>query len=149
VCVDAQDHVFVLSRGDLWPKEAAIATPAPPVIEFDTDGKVVNSWGDRATMPKQLHGCSIDYQGNIWIAGRFDGIVQKYTHDGSRMLLQIAFGCAVAPLVPQFGQRCPTTVLLLQNPIPGPYVADAGCIRMTMLRILNVAGRSTGDVAGD
>ena len=40
-------------------------------------------------MPKELHGCSIDYQGNIWIAGHFDGIVQKYTHDGSKMLLQI------------------------------------------------------------
>src|ERR1019366_5011189 len=89
VCVDAQDHVFVLSRGDLWPKEAAIAIPAPPVIEFDPDGKVVNSWGDRNKLPKQLHGCSIDYQGNIWIAGRFDSIVQKWSHDGSKMLLQI------------------------------------------------------------
>jgi DNA-binding beta-propeller fold protein YncE len=89
VCLDAQDHVFILSRGDLWPKEALIAQPAPPVIEFDPDGNVVNSWGDRAKMPKTLHGCFVDYQGNIWIAGRFDGIVQKYTHDGSKMLLQI------------------------------------------------------------
>lgn len=88
VCIDAQDHVFVLSRGDLWPKEAAIATPAPPVIEFDPAGKVVNSWGDRAKLPKQLHGCSVDNQGNLWFAGRFDGIVQKYSHDG-KMLLQI------------------------------------------------------------
>jgi DNA-binding beta-propeller fold protein YncE len=88
VCIDAQDHVFVLSRGTLWAKEPPIAVPAPPVIEFDPDGNVINSWGDRAKMPKELHGCSIDYQGNIWIAGHFDGIVQKYTHDG-KMLLQI------------------------------------------------------------
>lgn len=88
VCVDAHDHVFVLSRGNLWPKEANIATPAPPVIEFDPEGKVVNSFGDRAKMPKQLHGCFVDYQGNIWIAGRLDGIVQKYSHDG-KLLLQI------------------------------------------------------------
>ena len=53
VCIDAQDHVFVLSRGTLWPKEPPIAIPAPPVIEFDPEGKVVNSWGDRAKMPKQ------------------------------------------------------------------------------------------------
>jgi hypothetical protein len=89
VCIDAQDHVFVLSRGNLWPKEPPIAIAAPPVIEFDPEGKVVNSWGDRAKMPKELHGCSIDYQGHIWIAGHLDGIVQKYTHDGSKMLLQI------------------------------------------------------------
>ncbi len=87
VCIDAQDHVFVLSRGDLWLKEAAaIATPAPPVIEFDPAGRVVNSWGDRAKLPKQLHGCSVDSQGNIWFAGRFDGIVQKsFVHDGKNV----------------------------------------------------------------
>ena len=32
---------------------------------------------------------ALDPSGNIWIAGHFDGIVQKYTHDGSKMLLQI------------------------------------------------------------
>jgi DNA-binding beta-propeller fold protein YncE len=88
VCTDAHDHIYVLSRGNLWTKEANIATPAPPVIEFDPDGNVVGSWGDRAKMPKQLHGCFIDYQGNVWIAGRLDGIVQKYAHNG-KLLLQI------------------------------------------------------------
>jgi hypothetical protein len=88
-CVDAQDHVFVLSRGDLWSKEPYIATPAPAVVEFDPEGNVVNSWGKREVMPKTLHGCSFDSHGNIWIAGQSDGIVQEYTHDGSKMLLQI------------------------------------------------------------
>jgi hypothetical protein len=90
VCVDAQDHVFVVQRGDLTPQEETSgATAAPPIIEFDPDGNVANSWGNPDLMPKVLHGCFVDYQGNFWIAGDHDAIVQKYTHDGSKMLLQI------------------------------------------------------------
>jgi hypothetical protein len=89
VCVDTQDHVFILSRGELYPKEKMIAKPAPPVIEFDPEGNVVNAWGDRALMPKSLHGCFVDNRGNVWIAGNHDGIVQEYAHDGGKMLLQI------------------------------------------------------------
>jgi hypothetical protein len=63
--------------------------PAPPVIEFDADGHVVNSWGNPDSMAKTRHGCFIDRDGNFWTAGNNDGIVQKYTHDGSTMLLQI------------------------------------------------------------
>jgi len=62
---------------------------APPIIEFDADGNVVNSWGNRDLMAKTAHGCFIDKEGNFWTAGNNDGIVQKYTHDGSKMLLQI------------------------------------------------------------
>jgi hypothetical protein len=40
-------------------------------------------------MAKTAHGCFIDKDGNFWTAGNNDGIVQKYTHDGSKMLLQI------------------------------------------------------------
>jgi hypothetical protein len=89
VCVDAQDHVFVLNRAELYPKEKMIAKAGPPVIEFDPDGKVANAWGDRALMPKSLHGCFVDNRENVWIAGNHDGIVQEYAHDGSKMLLQI------------------------------------------------------------
>jgi DNA-binding beta-propeller fold protein YncE len=90
VCVDAQDHVFILSHGDLNEAEQKVATPAPGVIEFDPEGQVVNSWGDRNALPgTELHGCFVDYQGNVWISGSRDGIVQKYSHDGSKMLLQI------------------------------------------------------------
>jgi hypothetical protein len=89
VCVDAQDHVFTMNRGNLSPFEEKTATASPPVIEFDSEGNVVNSWGNRDLLPDTLHSCTIDYQNNIWIGGSKDGIVQKYTHDGSRMLLQI------------------------------------------------------------
>jgi DNA-binding beta-propeller fold protein YncE len=50
---------------------------------------MVSSWGSYETFPNRPHGCFVDYQGNIWIAGNEDAIVQKYTHDGSKLLLQI------------------------------------------------------------
>ena len=104
-CIDAQDHVFIVNRDNLTPDELKNAQPAPPVIEFDPDGNVVNKWGKQIArdasgnvvsppgaqdvLPKRLHGCAFDSEGNIWIGGNQDGILQKYTHDGSKMLLQI------------------------------------------------------------
>ena len=89
-CVDAQDHVFIVNRNNLTPDELRNARPSPAIIEFDPEGTVVNSWGDRKILPTgSLHGCTIDGQGNVWLAGSSDGIVQKYTHDGSKLLLQI------------------------------------------------------------
>jgi hypothetical protein len=89
VCIDAHDHVFIINRGDLSPAEQKTSTASPPIIEFDPAGNVINSWGNRDALPKGLHSCTIDFENNIWIGGNQDGIVQKYTHDGSKMLLQI------------------------------------------------------------
>jgi DNA-binding beta-propeller fold protein YncE len=104
-CIDAQDHVFIVNRTNLTPDEQKNAQPAPPVIELDPEGNVVNSWGTpvihdatgtaispkgvQESLPRNLHGCTVDDQGNVWIAGSQDGIIQKYTHDGSKLLLQI------------------------------------------------------------
>ena len=90
-CVDAQDHVFIVTRGNLVNSpETLDSVPAAPVIEFDTAGNVVNAWGDRNVLPNGIHGCFVDYQDNVWIAGNGDGIVQKYPHNGSHLpLLQI------------------------------------------------------------
>ena len=75
---------------------------SPPVIEFDPAGNMINAWGNpalvpagqpnagqNAVLPNGMHGCYVDYQDNVWIGGNSDGVVQKYTHDGSTMLLQI------------------------------------------------------------
>jgi hypothetical protein len=86
VCVDAQDHVFIVNRNNVTDKEAEIAQQAPPFIEFDPDGKVVNSFGDWKTVPNKTHGCSIDNENNFWTAGQGDGIIQKYSHDGKLMM---------------------------------------------------------------
>jgi hypothetical protein len=63
--------------------------PAPVVIEYDSDGNLVNAWGDPKTMPKSIHGCFVDKDDNIWIGGNADGIVQKWSHDDKQLLLQI------------------------------------------------------------
>jgi len=90
-CIDSRDHVFIVTRGNLVNSpETLDSVPAAPVIEFDPEGNVVNAWGDRNVLPNGIHGCFIDYQDNVWIAGNGDGIVQKYPHDGSHFpLLQI------------------------------------------------------------
>ena len=124
-CVGAQDHIFILTRGF---QTGGLASPegvgganitgvigsinqsqaAPPVIEFDQNGYVFNTWGNpakvatgqpfagqNAVLPNGLHGCFVDFQGNVWIAGTSDGVVQKYSHDGSTLLLTIGtkFSC--------------------------------------------------------
>jgi hypothetical protein len=87
-CVDSQDHVFTVNRGNLVAPETVTAVSSPTVIEFDTAGNVVNAWNPKGTQA-QIHGCFVDYQDNIWIAGNGDGIVEKWTHNGSTQLLQI------------------------------------------------------------
>ena len=90
ICVDNQDHVFGINRADLTTMEHNVGKqPAPTVIEYDSDGAIVNAWGDAKAMPKGPHGCFVDKDNNIWIAGNNDAIVQKWTHDGKTMLLQI------------------------------------------------------------
>src|ERR1700704_6298517 len=89
ICVDAQDHVFEVNRGDLQDKEKLVATPALPVLEYDSDGNLVNSFGDFKTAPSSIHVCIVDKENNVFVAGNDDAVVQKYTHDGSKMLLQI------------------------------------------------------------
>jgi hypothetical protein len=89
-CVDSRDHVFIVTRGNLVNSpETLDSVPAAPVIEFDPPGDVVNAWGHRNVLPNGIHGCFVDYQDNLWIAGNGDGIVQKYSHDGTKLLLQI------------------------------------------------------------
>ncbi len=100
LCVDSKDHVFLVQRVNdvggmdghlegLTPDELNAGQAGPPVIEFDAEGTVVNSWGDANLLPKDLHGCAIDRDGHVWLDGSEDGIVQEYSHDGKELLLQI------------------------------------------------------------
>src|SRR5580658_49232 len=67
VCVDAQDHVFLLNRQDVLDGDLNAGHLAPPVIELDPAGNVVNSWGDRNLLDPNLHSCYFDKDNNIWI----------------------------------------------------------------------------------
>jgi len=101
VCVDAHDHIIAGNRGyqknGLTDSDGTASIPAPPVIEYDQQGNVVNSWGDvtlnadgtTKVLPQSFHGCFVDYDDNIWFSGIGDGIVQKWSHDGKKLLLQI------------------------------------------------------------
>ena len=81
--------MFILNRQDVLDGELNTGRLAPPIIEFDSDGNVVNSWGDPKLFDPRLHSCHFDKDNNIWIASAPSGMVQKYTHDGSKLLLQI------------------------------------------------------------
>src|SRR5918911_54763 len=86
VAVDAQDHVWIIHRaGSLEPGEVHATTqpqtsqccaPAPPILEFDADGKLVGHWGGPGQgfdWPESNHGVTVDYKGNVWIGGNGRG----------------------------------------------------------------------------
>jgi hypothetical protein len=89
VCVDAQDHVVILNRQDILEGELDAGRMAPSIIEFDSAGNVVNSWSKPDLLDPRLHSCHFDKENNFWVAAAPSGVVQKFTHDGSKLLLQI------------------------------------------------------------
>jgi DNA-binding beta-propeller fold protein YncE len=103
VGIDSRDHVFIVHRGNGNPQTEMGAAanpptgeccrPAPPVLEFDPDGNLVNSWGGAGqgyTWPTSNHGITIDPKDNVWIGGNgeTDSHLLKFTRDG-RFLLQV------------------------------------------------------------
>jgi hypothetical protein len=101
VAVDSRDHLFMLTRPNTLPPEDR-ARSAPPVIEFDQNGKFVTAWGGPGIpgfdWPDSEHGIAIDYRDNVWIGGSApvapslrklnDDMLLKFTRDG-KFLLQI------------------------------------------------------------
>jgi hypothetical protein len=101
--VDSRDHIWIIHRqstvagGELGamgdPPNAECCSPAPPVLEFDADGNVVNSWGgpgEGYDWPESNHGITVDHMDNIWIGGNAagDSHILKFTRDG-RFLMQV------------------------------------------------------------
>jgi DNA-binding beta-propeller fold protein YncE len=100
VAVDKHDHVFMLQRPNTLPEDKR-KNAAPPVIEFDANGKYLNAWGGPGTgydWPDSEHGIAVDYKDNVWIGGssptsqslttRQDDMLLKFTNKG-KFLLQI------------------------------------------------------------
>ena len=88
VCTAEQDHIYVVNRRNITDEEKETSVSAPSIIKFDSAGNVVGSWGDDKTVPNSIHGCVIDKDNNVYVAGNSDGIIQKYSPDG-KLLLQI------------------------------------------------------------
>ncbi len=96
VSVDSRDHIWIIHRqGSLeameeyaaanppGPKrqkgvvEAECCAPAPPVLEFDEEGNLLEHWGGSDgpgyVWPDSNHGITVDYKGNVWIGGNGRG----------------------------------------------------------------------------
>jgi DNA-binding beta-propeller fold protein YncE len=99
--VDSRDHIWVLHRPRSIPAEKR-ANAAPPVLEFDTTGKLLSSWGGDGAgfdWPEREHGISVDAKGFVWISGNggwpkvapggsTDDMILKFTNTG-KFVMQI------------------------------------------------------------
>jgi DNA-binding beta-propeller fold protein YncE len=99
--VDDDDHIWVANRpGSSTERELGAIQdppygdccyPAPPVIEFDAAGNVLNAWGGDdgdQRWPKREHGMYIDAEGFVWTGGVADQdhVIFKSTKAGKRVL---------------------------------------------------------------
>jgi DNA-binding beta-propeller fold protein YncE len=99
LAVDRQDHLFVVQRpgvllsnerlsgADDKPPKADCCVPAPPVLEFDQNGTLVNSWGGPGAgydWPQSEHGVFVDHKDVVWLAGNGakDHQLLTFTHQG-------------------------------------------------------------------
>jgi hypothetical protein len=95
VAVDRRDHVWVLHRPRTLPTDRQ-RQAAPPVLELDSEGKVVRGWGgpaDQYDWPDIEHGVFVDDQDHVWIGGinpiagaegsqRSDDMLLEFTRTG-------------------------------------------------------------------
>jgi DNA-binding beta-propeller fold protein YncE len=101
--VDANDHVWIIHRpstveenfksADFTPAIGVCCKVAPPVLEFDAAGNLVNAWGgpgDGYEWPESNHGITVDHKGNVWIGGNGekDTHILKFDKSG-KFLLQV------------------------------------------------------------
>lgn len=88
VDVDARDHVFIVHRDsdDMFMTQelgldlgnSQCCTAAPPILEFDLEGNLINAWGGPSATgeyewPASNHGIEIAANGDIWIGGNGSG----------------------------------------------------------------------------
>ncbi|PPQ29149.1 NHL repeat-containing protein [Rhodopila globiformis] len=126
VAVDAADNVWIIQR----PRTAKVDSrhvAAPPVIEFDPAGAVVQGWGGPGKgydWVQNEHGITVDSKGFVWIGGNGpdDGQVLKFTRTG-RFVLQIGHPAhgAASNDVTRLGRPAEVAVDDAANEV---YVAD-------------------------
>jgi DNA-binding beta-propeller fold protein YncE len=111
MAVDSHDHIWVLQRPSTdTPEELGAAqTPprsmccmtTPPVLVFDTQGNLLQSWGgpgEGYDWPKIEHGIYVDKDDNVWIGGNgpTDRQVLKFKSNG-KFIMQIGHSSADPP----------------------------------------------------
>ncbi len=129
VATDERDHVWIIQRPGVDKPHAA-----PPVIEFDPEGRVVQAWGGpwHGSGPHydwftSEHGVNVDPKGFVWLGGNGaeDGQVLKFTRDG-KFVLQIGHpGTKIdSNDVTRLGRPADTRVDPVANEV---YVSDGYC----------------------
>ena len=104
IAVDRKDNVWVLHRPRTVPSDKKDHA-APPVVEFDKNGKFVQAWGgpsDAFEWPDTEHGIYVDYKDHVWIGGNNPTAQVRLTDRADDMLLKFT---TTGRLVTQFGKR--------------------------------------------
>lgn len=97
IAVDSNDRVWIVHRPDTLsaaeaaadenPPAAACCRRAPPVLQFDQQGNLLQAWGGPGQgyeWPQSNHGIFVDHKGIVWIGGNGtnDAHVLKFTQEG-------------------------------------------------------------------
>jgi hypothetical protein len=103
IAVDSHDNVWVFHRpstipdsergASLNPPASECCFPAPSVLEFGPDGRLLQAWGKPGPgyeWFKTEHGILVDDKDNVWLSGsaKEDNQLLKFTRDG-KFLMQI------------------------------------------------------------
>ena len=103
VAVDSHDNLWVFHRpatipdgekgASLNPPQSECCIPAPPVLEFDPNGKFLQAWGGPGPGYEWFtseHAIFVDSQDNVWLSGnaKNDNQILKFTNKG-KFLMQI------------------------------------------------------------
>ena len=102
IAVDLDDNIWLVHRPRSLnadetglaqdPPVSACCNPAPPVLKFDAEGNLLDSWGDANgyqgegyEWPVTEHGIFVDHLGYVWFAGNGpdDHQVLKFSGDGT------------------------------------------------------------------
>jgi hypothetical protein len=108
ISVDRNDHVWVLHVPQSIPEDKR-ANAAPPVLEFDADGKLLASWGGPGEGYEWVgreHGIFVDANDFVWIGGRAGWPRATTPGNSDDMILKFT---AAGKFVMQIGHRGKST----------------------------------------
>ena len=103
MAIDAQDHVWIIQRpsgttnlSERYGLEGLgeCCFPAPPVLEFDQTGALIQSWGPAADVewPLSEHGLYADHQDTVWVGNQSPpSQILRFSRDG-RFLMRLGQG---------------------------------------------------------